>query len=349
MKLASRCIPVGTLPYESVEAATRMLVKFYDKLPFLAYLPKVSEDDNLVHRTLEKIPGMRVKGRDVKIKVGTNSYEQGLAKLDKAFNNPDLSNLEHFAMDSVYLEKCLQMIKKLKTPNAVVNILGPFSISQMLSNIENGEQLLVDKAYRKLFIQAVSVKALWAVKKIKEACPETEPLVILEEPMLGQLGDLKRENAEITVDLIVSLFSRVIEKIKEAGASVGIQCMDKCDWQVPINAGVDLISFDAYNNPNNLCIIPELITEFISRGGKINWGIVPVMDEAVVKSLNIDIVLRRLLSTMEGLILEGVPDKFVYNSAFVSVQGDAGELPIILAEKAIILANQLAKRIPIRT
>ena len=147
----------------------------------------------------------------------------------------------------------------------------------------------------------------------------------------------------------IAITEENLEKIKEAGASVGIQCMDKCDWQVPINAGVDLISFDAYNNPNNLCIIPELITEFISRGGKINWGIVPVMDEAVVKSLNIDIVLRRLFSTMEGLILEGVPDKFVYNSAFVSVQGDAGELPIILAEKAIILANQLAKRIPIRT
>ena len=31
---------------------------------------------------------------------------------------------------------------------------------------------------------------------------------------------------------------------------------------VKIKAGVDMISFDAYNNPNNLCIIPDVIIDF---------------------------------------------------------------------------------------
>ena len=98
-----------------------------------------------------------------------------------------------------------------------------------------------------------------------------------------------------------------------------------------------------------MCIIPEQITEFISQGGKINWGIVPVSDESIIKSVNIDILSRRFFSTLEGLILEGVPEKFVYNSAFVSIQGDTINLPIIFAEKAIILANQLAKKIPVKS
>ena len=348
MKLANRCVPVGSLPYESVEAATRMLVKFYEKLPFLAFLPKVSEEDNIEHRTLDGIPGFRVKHSDIKFKAGSETFEHGIAKLDKAFNKATPEELAHFAVKSAYFEKYIQMIKKLTPPNAVFNLLGPFSISQRLKSTID-EELLLDKNFRKLIIQAICVKALFLIKQIKEASPQTEPLIIIEEPLLGQLGDLKRENEEITAELITALFAKIVEKLKEAGASVGIQCMDKCDWQVPINAGVDLISFDAYNNPNNLCIIPELITEFISKGGKINWGIVPVMDEATVKSINFDIVSKRLFSTMEGLIIEGVPDKFVYNSAFVSVQGDAGNLPIILSEKAIILANQLAKKIPIRT
>ena len=115
-----------------------------------------------------------------------------------------------------------------------------------------------------------------------------------------------------------------------------------------IKAGVDMISFDAYNNPNNLCIIPEQIIEFVSRGGKINWGIVPVTNETIVKALNIEILENRFLATLEGLILAGVPENFVYNSAFVSIQGDVAKLPIIFAEKVIILASQLAKRIPIK-
>jgi hypothetical protein len=122
--------------------------------------------------------------------------------------------------------------------------------------------------------------------------------------------------------------------------------LEKCNWQIPINAGVDIISFDAYNNPNNLNIIPEDIVNFIAKGGKINWGIVPVMNETMVKGLTIDNIAKRLFATFDGLIIAGVPENFVYNSALVSVQGDLAHLPVIFAEKAIILATQLSKRIP---
>lgn len=347
MKLATRCIPLGTLPYETIDTTTRMAAKLFEKLPFVAMLPEVSKEDTLISRTLENIPGIKIKDSKVKIKIASNHYKQGLSKLEKAFNHPELHNLEPFAINSPFMEKYFQLIKKFKSPNAVINLLGPFTISQILENVAE-EEMLVDKTYRKLFIQSICVKALWAIEKIKEANPNTVPLVILEEPMFSRLGEIKRENEEITTELVTAMFAKVVEKLREAGAYVGVQCLEKCDWKIPISAGVDMISFDAYNNPNNLCIIPEQITEFVSRGGKINWGIVPVMNESIVKSLNIDTLANRLFATMEGLILAGVPENFVYNSAFVSVQGDIEKLPIIFAEKAVILATQLAKRIPIK-
>ena len=210
------------------------------------------------------------------------------------------------------------------------------------------EQMLVDKTYRKLFIQAVCVKALWMIEKVKEINPEIVPVVMLEEPMFGKLGDIKRENEDISVELVTNMFSRVVEKLKQSGAIVGLQCFGKCDWKIPINAGVDIISFDAYNNPNNLSIIPEVITEFIARGGCINWGIVPVNNEAIVKDLNVDNITSRLFKTFELLIIAGVPADYVYKSALVSIQGNLNHLPIIFAEKAAILADQLSKRLPIK-
>ena len=345
MKLATRCIPLGSLPYDSIEPTSKMMVKLFEKLPYLPVLPYVAEEDNIISRTLEDIPGIKLCDNKVKIKIASNHYKQRMDKLEKAFNRPTLENLEPFAINSPFIERFLQIIKKFTPTEAVINLLGPFTISQILENVAE-EEMLVDKTYRKLFIQAVCIKALWIVEKIKEVSPNTKPLIILEEPSLGSLGDIKRENEEITIELVTALIAKVVEKLHDADVYVGIECLEKCDWKIPINAGVDLISFDAYNNPNNLSIIPEQITEFISRGGKINWGIVPVMNEAIVKSLNIDIVYNRLLATMEGLIIAGVSEPFVYNSAFVSVQGNLKHLPIIFAEKAIILANQLAKRIP---
>lgn len=346
MNLATRCIPLGALPYETLESVTRMEVKLFEKLPFVAILPKISENDNIVNRTLENIPGIRFKDSKLQIKTTSNNYKQGISKLEKAFNHPNPKNLEPYAIKSPFMEKYLQMIAKFDSPNAIINLLGPFTISQLLINAAD-EQMLIDKSYRKLFIQAVCAKALWAVEEIKKINPKTVPIIMLEEPLLGQLGNLKRQNEEITTELVTTLFTRVVEKIKESGAIVGVQCLEKCDWQIPISAGVDIISYDAYNNPNNLCIIPGLITKFIKRGGKINWGIIPVTSEAVIKSLNIDAVSSRLFSTMQGLITAGVSAENVYKSALVSIQGNVDTLPIIFAEKAIILATQLAKRIPV--
>lgn len=347
MKLVSRCLPLGALPYENIEAATRMIAKLFDKQPYLPALTKIDKDDSVLKHTLENIPGIEFKGKRIHLKAGTKEYKNDLIVLDKAFNSPCTENLEAFAIHSPFFEKYLQIIKKFKSPNAVINLVGPFTISQLLLTAAE-DQMLADKSFRKLFIQSVCVKALWTINKIKEYCPSTIPVIILEEPLLGQLGNIKRENEDITVELVTNMFSRVIEKLKSENAIVGIQCLEKCDWKIPINAGVDLISFDAYNNPNNLCIIPEKIIEFIERGGKINWGIVPVTNEAIIKASNIDSVFKRFAATLEGLILAGVSERLVYNSAFVSIQGDVDKLPLIFAEKAIILANQLAKRIPVK-
>ena len=347
MKLATRRLPLGSLPYDNIEAITRMAAKLFKKIPFVAVLPEISEEDTLIKRTLEKLPGIRIQDKKVILKITSNHYKQNLSKLEKAFNHPNLENLEPFAIESPFMEKFFQMIKKFNSPNAIINLLGPFTVSQLLMNAAE-EQMLTDRSFRKLFIQSICVKALWAINKINMINPDTVPVIMLEEPMYGQFGTLKRENEDITAELVTAMFTKVVEKLKEAGAVVGIQCMDKCDWKIPINAGVDIISFDAYNNPNNLCIIPEQITAFIAKGGKINWAIVPVMTESIVKTLNIDFVTHRLLSTLEGLILAGVPENYVYNSALVSIQGNVENLPLIFAEKAIILATQLAKRIPIK-
>jgi len=347
MNLSSKNIPLGSLPYETIDTACRMLAKIYEKMPYLPLLPKIDKDDTIVNRTFGNIPGVRILDKKVSLVITSNNYKNNLSKLEKAFNHPELENLNYFEMKAPFLEKYFQLINKFKPKNAVINILGPFTVSQMLMNAAE-EQMLIDKTYRKLFIQAICVKALWAIKKIKSINPTTTPIIILEEPLYSKLGDIKRENEDISIELVTSMFSRVIEKLKENGAIVGIQCLEKCDWKIPINAGADIISFDAYNNPNNLSIIPEQIIEFIERGGKINWGIVPIINEAIVKSLNIDDITSRLFKTMELLIISGVPADYVYNSALVSVQGNLQHLPLIFAEKSIILAEQLSKRLPIK-
>ena len=348
MKINFKCLPVGDLPSEDNAMATKMMVKLFENVPFLAMLPKASPTENLIHRTLENIPGVILKTKKVIFNDKKDDFKPALTALDYAFNNPSLENLEPYKINSFFFPKYLQILKRIKPAETVVNILGPFTVSQLLTN-KDGIQLLSDKYYRKLVIQAVSIKALWLIHQIKSASPDTHPIIVLEEPLLYKYGDVKRENEDITREVIINLFLKVIQKIKEYQGLTAVQSFEKCDWQIPIEAGADIISFDAYNNPNNLSIIAEKINNFLIQGGRINWAIVPVKNEALVKSLNIDQVYNRFIKTIEGLVTAGVSERLAYNRAIVSIQGNVDNLPLIFAEKAIILATQLSKRIPFKS
>ena len=348
MEIKTRCLPLGALPYESIQHATNMMAKLFPICPFLPFFPLIDSSDSAEKRTLCGMPGIKIEPKKISIKAGTKLYDKEMSNLDKVFNSPSIERLEQYSFENPFFDKYLNIIKKFKSHNASMNLTGPFTLSQLLMNAAK-EQMLADKNYRKLFTQSVCVKALWVIEKIKEYCPTTKPIIILEEPLLGRLGVVKRENENITTEIVTNMLARVIEKIHNAGAIVGIQCFDKCDWTVPINAGADLISFDAYNNPNNINIIPEQITEFIQRGGMINWAIVPAISENHIKSLTVDYLAKRLSTTMEGLFLAGVPMDLIYKSAMVSTNGNLDKLPVMFAEKALLITTQLASRIAVRS
>ncbi|MCQ2754099.1 MAG: hypothetical protein MJ231_03525 [bacterium] len=344
-----KCLPMGTIPYDNIDYAARMVEKLFEKNPALFLLPKLSEEDNVEKYTLKGFPCTKFKDGKYLIKTSTSASEGALEELDQDYNNLTLENMEKYSFETVFMKKYLAIIKKYKCPNATFNLLGPYTISQKLHNVNKGEEdlmLITEKLYKKLFVQAICMKALWFINEIKKACPTTKPIVVLEEPMLNKIGNMKRESEVFTEETLIGIYSKIVEKLKEAGAMVAVHSTEKSAWQVPIKAGVDIISFDAYNNPNNLCIIPEIVTDYLENGGKINWAIIPVISESAVKALSIDFLTTRLINTMQGLILAGVPEHLVYNHATVSTNGNTDKLPIIFSEKALMLSTQLAKKIP---
>ncbi len=346
MKLSLRCLPVGDVPYTEVKLTTRLTVKIFEACPFLAVMPNADPNDSVLRRTLENIPGIKFKENRVIFNTVDEEFRQKLVTLDSVYNNPEPDGLDLYKMTPFFWGKYEQILTRIKPKETVVNILGPFTLSQILSS-EADFQLLEDRCYRKLVIQAVTVKALWVINKIRQLSPDTTPIIILEEPLLNRLGDVKRQYEGVTRDLIVKMYTRVIEKIKETKSAVGVQCFEKCDWKIPIDAGVDILSFNAYNYPNNLNIIAEKVNTFLASGGRINWAVVPVINEATVKTLTLDYAEKRFRKAVEGLINAGVSPKLAYNRSLVSIQGNTDKLPIFFAEKAIIIANQLSKKIPV--
>ena len=349
MKLNFRNFPYGSLPYDNSQLCKQMMLRLYEHIPYLAELPLIDKNDNIRTRTFDNIPCVVIKEGKFLLPECTNEkFIMSISHMEHACNSDNPEDYAPYgSSESPYSSIYYEMLKRLKPEYTIVNLLGPFSFANMVFN-RNATVLLTDRAYRKYIINAVTVKALWFISKIKEASPETKPIILFEEDLLYKYGTLKRTSDEINKETVVTLLSKVYTKIQKAGGIVAVQSFEKCNWQLIFDsAGVNMISFDAYNNPNNLHIISEHVNRFLAKGGYINWAIVPVNSEIAIKGLNLDTSYNRLINTMESLISEGVSADLIYRQATISVQGHMSQLPILFAEKALMLTDKLSKKLPL--
>ena len=349
MKFNFNNLPTGNLPYEDIQLCKQMMLRLYENVPFLPELPLMDPNDDIYHRTLSNIPCIKFK--EGKLLIADSNHEklaQFFIRLEKFFNSSSLCNIDEFGFKSPFFNMYIEILKRLKPKTTVISLLGPFTLANLFFN-KNASVILLDKIYRKFIIYTITVKALWFISKIKEASPETQPLFLFDEQMFYKYGALKRTNENITKESIVMLLSRVFSRIRKEGALIGVQAFEKCNWQLFFDTEcVDLISFDAYNNPANLNILASSVNKYLAKGGFINWGIVPVMNENAIRSLNINTIEARLKSTMEALADEGVSMDLLLKNSMVSVQGNLSKYPILFAEKAIMMANHLGEKLPVK-
>ena len=338
-------LPLGSLPYDNIQLCKQMMLRLYEKIPFLPELPNIDVNDNIIQRTFGNIESITIKdGKILFPESIADLPELLLNRYDKIINSAELSDLEQFGFDAPYMKIYLAMLEKFKPENAIIELIGPFSFSNMVFN-KNAGMLLTDRTYNRFISQVITLKALWCVYKIKSISPQTVPIIIFNEHMLYKFGTLKRINESITPETVVALMQRVFSKVRKAGALVAVQSFQKCNWQLVFDTNnVNIISFDAYTNPNNLNILSSSVNKFLAKGGTINWGIVPVGNENAIRSINVDSIHSKLISTMEALILKGVSSDLLYNNMTVSIQGNLANYPILFAEKAIIAANKLSKK-----
>ena len=346
MNFTLRSLPAGSLPYENIKSCKNMMLRLYEQIPFLAELPFLDPEDNVIRRTLENIPAIKYKDKKIMLpEVNSMEFLKASAELDKAFSSTDINDITAYSSTSPFYSLYKEMLARIKPQNTVIRLLGPFTFADMVFN-QNTALLLSDKNYRKYIVQMMTVKAAWFINEIRTASPDTKILVVFEEPHLYRFGSLKRQNSEINKDNITSLYTKLFSKIKKSGAYICVESFEKCNWQLVLEAGVDMISFDAYNNPNSLNIIAPRINDFLAQGGYINWAIIPATNEKAIRNSNAENILSKFKKATETLAINGASLDAIYRNATISIQGNLSKLPILFAEKALILENQLVKRMP---
>lgn len=261
-----------------------------------------------------------------------DNLDKAMEIVKKDFNNipfwPQLTNIskkedmliqfsdEMSSFYSVSFNKFLELIKETKPKYAKGQITGPFTLSLVLQTQD--------------VIERLTQKALWQINEIKKVSPHTIPIIFIDEPSLSNLKSKPP----------VKMIKSISDRIKENGGMSGLHCCGNCDWTIALNAGIDIISFDAYSYIGTL---GDEIKTFLAHGGKIAWGIVPTKDKMALESANLNKMIEVFENGVKYLTKKGIDEKIIIENSLITPSCGAGSLSEELAEKAMNLTKQLSE------
>lgn len=350
-ELKSECMAIGSLPHKNLNDAMNLVKKNFPNIPFWPQLSKLNKNEDMTLQFLEKMPGLTYDSDLERYYINQESdifFEQleqffmDYEEIISEINSPKLEDYGLTEKSSSTFKLFLEIIKTTAPKFAKGQIIGPFTLATSLTDKDN-KCTFYDETLKEVLIKLLSLKALWQIKKIKDANSKTTPIIFIDEPSVSQLGT----SAYITIPPVevITIIKELSDLIKANGALSAIHCCGKCDWSIPIKVGVNIINFDAFMYSENLSLFHKELKGFLENGGLLAWGIVPTLDKEALANTDIEELSKILNSSITLLTNKGIDKNLILNNSMLTPSCGAGALTIPLAEKAMQLVKELSEHL----
>lgn len=346
LDLKLECLAIGSLPHKDVESAMKVVKTNFSKIPFWPQLAKLNKNEDMIVQYLEKMPGLVDNGEKIYLENESDEFFEQLEALfidyEEIIADPESDLTEKYEIsenNSSTFRPFLKIVKENKPKFAKGQIVGPFTLATSLTDKE-GKCAFYDETLREIVVKTLTLKALWQIKQIKLASPDTTPIIFIDEPSASQLGT----SAFITIsrDEVVQIISEVSDIIKANGGISAIHCCGKCDWTLPIDCKIDMLNLDGYAFAQNLSLFSKEVELFLKNGGKIAWGVVPTLDKDALDAADLNLMINKFDEAIDYLVKKGVDKTLLLENSLVSPSCGAGSLSIEQAEKAMNLVYRLS-------
>ena len=348
--LKLKSLGIGSLPHKNLEDAINIVNKYFCEIPFFPQLKNVNKNEDMILQLLEGMPSFSSDNSD-NFLIDSESeqfyidLEEFFADYEEIVGDINSPKIEKYGISKKFSSTFCEfekIIKNTKPQYAKGQITGPFTFSTSLKD-KNNNIIIYDETLRDISVKLLSLKVLWQIKHIKQANPDTIPIIFMDEPSISQIGT--SAYISISTDLIIDMLKEISEIIKRNGGISAIHCCGKCDWRIPIKTNTDILNFDAYSFSQNFSIYHKEIKDFLINGGKIAWGFIPTSDGNILKNLTTEELVEKFKNSVKYLTNNGIDEKLIINNSLITSSCGAGALSEEDAQKAMELVYKLSKNL----
>jgi hypothetical protein len=253
---------MGIMPHKDINRALELALTL--DVPFWPQLPKVSLFEDMYVQASEGFPGTHVDTVTGRIAVDTARFIEELTAYSERMTDPGAFVLTpgYSVVYHRFLERPLGKYVAIRGQQ-----IGPVSFGFKVID-ENNRPIIYNDELRTILFDFMQRKANAQYQELREK--NANAFVWLDEPGLGWVFSGMTGYHDIQARKDYQSFVRGIE---------GPRALHLCaNVNLPylLDLGIEILSFDAYQ----IEIMPGdyagAIADFLTRGGIISWGIVPV-------------------------------------------------------------------------
>ncbi|MCP5116366.1 MAG: hypothetical protein GY953_36515, partial [bacterium] len=163
-------------------------------------------------------------------------------------------------------------------------------------------------------------------------------ICFLDEPILSAFGS--STYVSVTRDDVVAKLGEVIEAIRAEGAIPGIHCCGNTEWPIPMDAGADIVNFDAFDYGETMALYPEAVKRHLESGKVLAWGIVPTNSEKI-RAQTVDSLVAKFDAQVDDLAAKaGIDRELILRQALITPSCGTGSIPVADSERVYMLLGQ---------
>jgi hypothetical protein len=265
-------------------------------------------------------------------------YESYMVAMDPDEGTGDVSAMAispEYAAGIYELEKRLQAEGGTR-PYVKCHTTGPCSFALTIVD-ESKRALFYNEEFRDVVIKALAMKCRWQIQKL---APYGERVIcFIDEPILAGFGS--STYVSVSRNDVIAAVGELVEAIHSEGAIAGIHCCGNTEWSIPIDAGADIVNFDAFQYGETIAMYPDHVKRHLEAGRALAWGVVPTSAE--VRSQTVDSLADLYRRMVDNLVSKsGLDTELVHRQTLLTGSCGTGSMEVADAERVFQLTGQLS-------